>query len=175
MLSETAFPTTFSGSEREAKLYAYKGNLGPSENPFPIAYAQHLVTMQIDPAVLLHRLTQDVRLAGGTFVIRNFENLSDVLSLPERVILNCTGLGARRLFGDEELTAAKGQLVFLPPDPAVDYMTLGGGRGMLYMFPRSDALVLGGTFKRDDFTRQPEAEETERIVMEHQKLFSQFG
>ena len=54
-------------------------------------------------------------------------------------------------------------------------MTLGGGQGMLYMFPRSDALVLGGTFERDDFTRQPEAEETERIIMEHQKLFSQFG
>lgn len=174
-LSNTAFPTTFSGSEKEAKLYAYKGNLGPGEHPFPTAYVQHLVTMQIDPSVLLNRLTQDVRLAGGTFVIRNFQNLSDVLSLREKVIFNCTGIGARQLFGDDELTAAKGQLVFLPPDPAVDYMTFGGGRGMLYMFPRSDVLLLGGTFKLDDFTRNPEAEETERIVTEHQRLFSHFG
>lgn len=152
----------------------YKGNLGPGEHPFPTAHAQHLVTMQIDPSVLVRRLVQDVQLGGGKFVIRNFENLSGVLSLQEPVIFNCTGLGARELFGDDELTAAKGQLVFLPPDPAVDHMTLGGGRGMLYMFPRSDVVLLGGIFKSGDVTRHPEPDETERIVTEHQRLFSQF-
>ena len=82
---------------------------------------------------------------------------------------------AAALFGDEELIPAKGQLVFLPPDPAIDYITLGGGRGQLYMFPRTDVLLFGGTFKPGDYSTHPEPEETERIIGEHQRLFQAFG
>jgi glycine/D-amino acid oxidase-like deaminating enzyme len=174
-LSDTPFDSDFSGSDEAAKLYPYKGTLGPGEHPFPVSYVQHFVTMQIDPGVLLRRLTRDVRQAGGKFVVKNFDNVSEVLALPQPVIFNCTGLGSRQLFGDKQLTAAKGQLVFLPPDPAVDYMTLGGGRGMLHMFPRSDVLLLGGIFRPGDFSTHVEADETERIVLEHQRLFEKFG
>ena len=55
-LSETPFESTFPGTDEEAELYAYKGNLGPGRHPFPAAHAQHLVTMQIDPSVFLRRL-----------------------------------------------------------------------------------------------------------------------
>lgn len=133
------------------------------------------VTMQIDPGTLLRALNRDFRLAGGSFVIRNFASADEVLALAEPVLFNCTGLGAAALFGDAELIPAKGQLVFLPPDPAVDYMTLGGGRGQLYMFPRTDVLLLGGTFKPGDYSTHPEPEETERIVGEHARLFAEFG
>ena len=174
-LSDTPFDSDFDGSEEAAKLYAYKGTLGPGQHPFPVPYVQHFVTMQIDPGVLLRSLTRDVRLAGGTFIVKDFQGIPDVLALPESVIFNCSGLGSRELFGDNELTAAKGQLVFLPPDPAVDYMTLGGGRGMLHMFPRSDVLLLGGIFRPGDFSTHAEADETERIVSEHRRLFAGFG
>lgn len=158
-----------------ADLFPYQANLGPGEHPFPTTYAHRFVTMQIDPAVLLRRLTRDFQLAGGTFVIREFADRSDVLSLAEPVIFNCTGLGAAKLFHDTGLVPAKGQLVFLPPDLAVDYMTFLGGEGLLYMFPRSDVLLLGGTFKLNDYTTHPEPDETERIVREHQRIFSEFG
>ena len=174
-LSDAPFDSEFTGSDEAAKLYAYKGVLGPGEHPFPVRYVQHFVTMQIDPGVLLRRLVRDVQLAGGSFIVRNFDSVDEVLSLQETVIFNCTGLGSRKLFGDEQLTAAKGQLVLLPPDPAVDYMTLGGGRGMLYMFPRSDVLLLGGTFKPGDFSTHVEIDETERIVAEHERLYLNFG
>jgi glycine/D-amino acid oxidase-like deaminating enzyme len=131
--------------------------------------------MQIDPAVLLRRLIQDFQIAGGKIIVREFEDRDDVLSVPERVIFNCTGLGAAKLFGDTELVPAKGQLVFVPPDPAVDYMTFGGGDSMLYMFPRSDVIILGGTFKLGDYSTQPEPDETERIVTGHQQVFADFG
>ena len=168
-------PGDFIFGEDVAAFFPYRRILGPGEHPFPSSYARHFVTMQIDPGVLLRRLTHDYQLAGGKFVVRDFQDLPDVLSLAETVIFNCTGLGARELFGDEELTAAKGQLVFLPPDPAVDYMTFGGGRGMLHMFPRSDVLLMGGIFKAGDFTTHVEPDETERIVTEHQRLFAAMG
>jgi hypothetical protein len=39
------------------------------------------------------------------------------------------------LVGDAELTPVRGQLVFVPPDDRVDHLTIGGGDGVLYMFP----------------------------------------
>jgi len=156
-------------------LFPYYANLGPGEHPFPTRYVQRMVTMRIEPAILLRRLTQDFQIAGGRYVIRSFDKLDDVLALREPLIFNCTGLGAAELFGDAELTPAKGQLVFLPPDPAVDFMSFGGGRGMLYMFPRTDVVLLGGTFKLGDYTRHPEPEETERMVTEFQRIYSNFG
>ena len=60
----------------------------------------------------------------------------------------------------------------MPPDPDVDYLTIGGGNSNLYMFSRTDTILLGGTFKLGDYSRNPEPEETERIVTEHQRIFS---
>lgn len=160
-------------------LFTYKGDLAPGQHPFGKRYARRMVTMQIDPGTLLRQLTADFNLAGGKFVIRNFDGLANVLALRENVIFNCTGLGAAALFDDSNLVPAKGQLVYLPPDPAVDYMTFGGGsggeHGFLHMFPRRDVLLLGGIFKLGDWSRNIEANETERIVQEHKKLFDSFG
>lgn len=158
-----------------ADLFPYTADLAPGEHPFGEWYAHRNVTMQIDPGTLLRALVRDFQLAGGRIQIQSFGSVGEVLSLPEPVIFNCTGMGAAALFGDDELVPAKGQLLFLPPDPAVDYMTLGGGRGQLYMFPRTDVLLLGGTFKPNDHSTQPEPEETERILHEHMRLFSDFG
>jgi D-amino-acid oxidase len=156
-------------------LFAYRRNLGPGEHPFPTRYARCFVTMQIDPGVLLRRLVGDFQQSGGRFVMCTFATVDDVMALREPLIFNCTGLGSRELFGDTQLTAAKGQLVFLPPDPAIDYMLFGSSTDILYLFPRSDVLLLGGTFRLDDFSLHPEAEETERIVREHQRIFAEFG
>ena len=131
--------------------------------------------MMVEPATFLRRLIEDFHQAGGKFVIQNFANKEEILALSEPVMFNCTGLGAAQLFDDDELTPAKGQLVFLPPDPAVDYLTIGGGTGSLYMFSRSDAIALGGTFKLGDYSTNPEPDETERIIRQNQHVFSGFS
>jgi glycine/D-amino acid oxidase-like deaminating enzyme len=158
-----------------ADLFPYFQKLQPDEHPFPVPHVWALVTMHVDPAVFLRRLTNDFYQAGGRIVMRDFRDRSEVLALEEPVIFNCTGLGAKALFGDDELTPVKGQLVFLPPDLDVDYAKIGGGNELLYMFSRSDAIVLGGTTKKGDWSTQPEPAETARIVAGHQRLFSNFG
>ena len=165
-----------------ADLYTYVRNFGPGEHPFPSPYAQSFVTMQIDPGTFLRQVVEDFLVAGGNFEIRNFANVSEILSLKQSTIFNCTGLGAAKLFGDDNLVPAKGQLVFMPPDPAVDYMTFGDvdgdtfvNDGFLHMFPRADVILMGGIFKEGDHTTHVEDDETERIVSEHQRLFAEFA
>ena len=63
-------------------------------------------------------------------------------------MFNCTGLGARDLFGDTELQPVRGQLAILLPQPEIRYAFTGDAG---YMFPRADGILLGGTFERDDW------------------------
>ena len=144
--------------------------LPQNDHPFPSPYVYRFVTMLVEPGIFLRRLTSDVRDAGGRFEVRHFRDRSEVLSLSEPVLLNCTGLGAAALFGDPELVPVRGQLVFIPPDDQVDYLTIGGGNGVLYMFPRSDGILLGGTFERGASHLTPDAETTRRIVSEHARI-----
>ena len=151
-------------------LFPSLAELSRDEHPFPSPFVYRYVTMLIEPGVFLRRTLSDVREAGGRIVVREFRDRGEVLALDEPVIFNCTGLGAAALFGDDQLVPVRGQLVFVPPDDRLDYLTIGGGEGVLYMFPRSDGILLGGTFERGASHLTADATTTERIVREHGRI-----
>ena len=113
----------------------------------------------------LNALVRDFQIAGGRIVIREFQGPEEIAALRENIIYNCTGLGARTLFGDQELTPIKGQLVFLLPQAEVEYMTVGPGD--IYMFPRHDGVLLGGTHDRGVWDTSVDPAVTERILREN--------
>jgi len=88
------------------------------------------------------------------------------MRLSESVIFNCSGLGARQLFGDKKLVPARGQLEVLLPQPEIDYAYLGPG----HMFPRSDGIFLGGTFDIDDWSLDVNAQQSNRILNTHTEI-----
>ena len=143
---------------------------GPS-NPFPAPNAWRRYSMLIEPAIYLNALIRDFLTAGGRIEVREFAATRDLLSLRESLLFNCTGLGARSLFNDQELTPVRGQLVFLLPQPEVEYMTVGPGD--IYMFPRHDGILLGGTHERGNWNLEADPTTTARILRENGALFSQ--
>ena len=151
-------------------LYPETAQLDPSEHPFPTPYVRRRWTLQFEPSVYLNALLRDVRLASGprSVVVREFTNLDELLMLDEPVIMNCTGLGAKPLFGDEELHPVKGQLTVLLPQPKVNYGVVGGG---LYMLPRRDGIILGVTREANDWTLEPSDTEMERVMNGHAEFF----
>lgn len=151
------------------KLYPEGHVLGAGDHPFRVPYAHLRQTMLIEPAIYLNALIRDFLVAGGKIVMREFASPRELAALKEDLIFNCTGLGAKALFGDQELTAIRGQLAFLLPQSEVDYCTIGPGN--VYMFPRRDGILLGGTFDRDVWTLEPDAAITERILRENGELF----
>jgi glycine/D-amino acid oxidase-like deaminating enzyme len=114
-------------------------------------------------------MLRDFFVGGGRLVVREFGSRDELIALDEPVIFNCTGLGAKALFADDELTPVKGQLTFLLPQPEIDYITLLDGP--LYMFPRSDGILLGGTFERGNWSLEPDLEIEKRIVEGHRRFF----
>jgi D-amino-acid oxidase len=109
---------------------------GPGEHPFATPYAARAPLLRFEPSIYLDALMRDVILFGGRIVIRTFDTPRDLMSASEPIIVNCTGLGAKALFGDEELTPVKGQLTVLVPQAEVNYAVAG-------MMPRQDGIVLG--------------------------------
>ncbi len=156
-------------------LYPELEDLEGDEHPFPTRFARRVVTMFIEPPRYLRALMRDFRVAGGRVVVGEIADRGQLAGLAEPVIVNCTGLGARDLFGDDGVVPVKGQLVVLRPQPELDYLTIGGGRfsrgGSQYMFPRADGVLLGGTFNRGEETLQPNARQTDRILEVHGALF----
>jgi glycine/D-amino acid oxidase-like deaminating enzyme len=126
-------------------------------------------SMFIEPPVYLAALEQDVRLAGARIEVRELRDRTEITSLPEPGVVNCTGLGARALFGDEEMLPIKGQLHVLLPQPEVDYLLLAPD---LYMFPRRDGILLGGTFERGEWSLEPNPDAGKRILDGHARIFA---
>ena len=162
-------------ASRIRDLYPEWQELEGDEHPFPTRHARRVATMFIETPRYLRALMRDFRIAGGRVVVGEVADRRQLAALPEPIIVNCTGLGAKALFGDDALTPIKGQLVVLRPQAGVDYLSIGGGRfstgGSQYMFPRTDGILLGGTFERGVDTLEPDPEETGRILANHRAFF----
>jgi D-amino-acid oxidase len=147
-------------------------DFAPGEHVFSAGYARRFYTLFIEPAVYLRRLMDAFREAGGEIEVRPFANAGEVLALPEPVIFNCSGLGAGVLFGDQELVPVKGQLTLLLPQPEVNYNLISGD---LYMFPRTDGIVLGGTYESGQWNTAPNADAKARVLAGHRRLFQRMA
>jgi len=144
--------------------------LGPGQHPFPSPYAYQYRLMMIDPAIYLESVLDDVRAAGGEVVERRLETIAEIQALGEDVVVNCTGLGARAIFGDDTLVPIKGQLTLMEPQADVNY-AIKSTVADLYMFPRREGVVLGGSHQRGDWSLTPDPAEARRIVDQHRALF----
>tara|TARA_Y100000590_G_scaffold364121_2_gene422185 strand:+ start:2866 stop:4107 length:1242 start_codon:yes stop_codon:yes gene_type:complete len=156
--------------------------LQPGEHPFPSLYATSRPSMRIEPSIYLDALMNDFQISGGHIVIRKFDTPEDIATLKEQTVVNCTGLGAKTLFGDEELTPVKGQLTVMVPQPEVNYATFGGipsrereaDEFSIHMYPRSDGIILGGTSERGESSLEPNEEAMHRIVDSHIAFFDEW-
>lgn len=130
---------------------------------------ERFVTDFIHTHQFLGALTEDIKLAGGEFIERKFESKDDVFDLEEKVLVNCLALSSREIFGDKNVYPARGVLVHMKPQ------NLGYGihDGFKYMFPRSNALVLGGCFHEYDWNEVPDQEMIDEIINHHRRFFGQ--
>ena len=129
--------------------------LGPGEHPFPSKYAVRTSALAIEPSIYLETLVRDFVLFGGKIVIRKFDTPRDLMSLPESIIINCTGLGSKTLFNDEELVPIKGQLTVCVPQPEVNYRASGrlpNSTVGASINPRSDGITVGNMMERGNWS-----------------------
>ena len=143
-------------------LYRVK-TLSKAEHPFPWQRALKWRTLLIETPIFMDRLVQEVRASGGRIVTQEFQDVASVLVLEEDVIFNCTGIGARALFGDSELIPIKGQYTILKPQPEVDYIA-----GAI---PRKDGILIGTTGQFGEWSLEPDRDAERRYMERHRAFF----
>jgi D-amino-acid oxidase len=140
--------------------------LGPGEHPFPSRYASRFTTLIAETNTFLAALVADFLAHGGLIHTQSFRDRASVQALDAPLIVNCTGLGAKALFDDPELTPVKGQLTVLPPKTEVTYGYLDPVLD-LYMFSRSDGIILGGSHEEGVWSTEVDPRRAAQILDGH--------
>lgn len=119
-------------------------------------------TWLINPTILMPELRRDLTRAGVIFQVgeQRFVRPGEALRMPETIIVNCTGIGARRLFTDVKLQGHRGHLVKLNNPRGLRYLLSFGcnspsDRLASYIFCRENDIVVGGSWEVDDRYSNP--------------------
>ncbi len=118
----------------------------------------------IDTSVHLDYLVECVNALGGVIEQGAMNSLSEV-SMRRRLIVNCSGLGARDLVGDKALFPIRGQVVVVKkPDLRFSYADVTGHHALAYIVPRTNDCLLGGTAQEGNWKLEPDEKIAEEIL-----------
>ena len=141
--------------------------LDDSEIPEGYVFGWQFRAPVIEMQLYMPWLRSRVEALGGSFVQSFVDDLSEVSG---EVVVNCVGLGARELCGDEEVRPARGQVIFIDQDPGIGHFDQ-QPETLTYTIPRSDVTVLGGTAQVDDWGMDIRAEDDDLILSKVEALW----
>ncbi len=137
-------------------------NLAAEDHPFPVPHVRGGQLMTFNVAAYSDRLMRDFLLFGGRMIRREFPAIADILALPEPVVVNCTGYGAKTLWGDQSLEPVRGQINWFTPQPNARY-------GLFYrdvsVVSRTDGMVVQYVGSNDDYGFGDDSETPDREEM----------
>jgi len=142
-----------------------------SPDRIPVGYesAWRLTATIVSMPGYLDYLARRYERTGGfsTFGVK-VGTLADAAHLAPsaRVIVNCTGCGARDLVPDPDVTPVRGQVV-VAANPGLTEFFVGTGSDpgdLTYLFPHGDVVVLGGTEQPGDWSLEPDPATATQIV-----------
>ena len=113
--------------------------LGPEESPFDAPFVSRGPSLTFNIADYGHTLLSDFLLAGGRIRQREFHAPAELGALPEKVVINCPGYGARALWKDDSIIPVRGQIGWLIPQAEVRY---GASYKDVYIVSRRDGIVV---------------------------------
>jgi D-amino-acid oxidase len=166
-------PNYVEGFEARSFEKIPKGVLPPREKldrlPFRNVHAGGLVyqTLLIEPPRYMKRLLEAVKVLKADLHQATFRSRDEISGLNQKAVVNCLGLGARAVFNDELVVPVRGQIVLLKPQPLPYLLVHLHG----HMYPRDDALFLGGTFEMGVENLKPDPDACRQILQRNRAFF----
>ncbi|MGH2960725.1 MAG: FAD-dependent oxidoreductase [Solirubrobacterales bacterium] len=136
----------------------------PCDPPEGFAAAFRVALPVIDMPRHLHHLVNRLRTAGVELELRELESLSEAAD-EAPVVVNCAGMGARKLVPDPDLRPVRGQHVVVE-NPGLDefFTTEPFGPAWTSWFPHRDRVVLGSVAQEDDWEMEPRESDANLIL-----------
>lgn len=125
------------------------GDVRPAaEDELPAGYSHGLrfTVPLVEMPTYLPWLHQRFLDTGGSHVVRRVAGLGELLDLAPDVVVNCAGLAAGQLVGDDTTYPIRGQIVRVRnPGLSLSVRDESHPLGRAYVHPRSEDCILGGT------------------------------
>jgi glycine/D-amino acid oxidase-like deaminating enzyme len=128
--------------DRVRDLTPRRRELPPGSHPFPVQSASLNSILTFNIASYSRQLLNDFLLEGGKIERVELHTPSELSQIPQKVIINATGYGARALWKDESIVPVRGQIAWLIPQPELNYGLMYRG---VFMLPRRDGIVVQST------------------------------
>lgn len=144
----------------------------PDELPAGFGAGYVLEIPRIETPVYLPWLLRRFEALGGSIEQRP-EGVSDLaeVTAPDRLVVNCTGLGAQELTGDPETFPIRGQILRVSQTGISTAMADDEGPlSLAYVIPRDRDVILGGTAEKDKWDLTPDPRVTEEIRGKAERL-----
>ena len=113
--------------------------LTPEDSPFDAPEVTRGASLVFNIPDYGHTLLTDFLTAGGQIRRRDFHAPAEFAPLDEKVVINCTGYGARALWKDETIVPVRGQIGWLLPQAEARY---GAGYRGVNIVSRRDGVVV---------------------------------
>lgn len=127
-----------------------------------------IIVPLIETQIFLHYLKNNLVENGVEFETRKINDLVSI-SAEAKIVVNCTGLGSRELCNDAQLIPVKGQVALLSPIQEMDIFL--DNEKPLYIVPRRDAIIVGGTYEENIFTETTDENVLENILQNAYEVF----
>ncbi len=163
--------------DRIADLTPRSQNLPPGSHPFPTRFARRNSALTFNVAGYSRQLLTDFLIEGGKLERIEFHSPSELTQIPQNVIINATGYGARALWKDESIVPVRGQIAWLIPQPEVNYGVMYKG---VYILSRRDGIVVqdGGSGEMEGYNdpnETPDRRAAEAAVQVAAELFQKMN
>ena len=155
--------------DRVADLTPPDQELPAGTHPFPTRYAWKTSLLSFNIASYSRQLMTDFFVEGGKIENVEFHSPAELNRLPQKVVINASGYGARALWKDDSIVPVRGQIAWLIPQPDAIY-------GLFYrnlnVLARRDGIVVqdGGAGEAEGYNDDNELPDRAAAEAAVQKL-----
>lgn len=132
-----------------------------------IEEAYDVLVPLIETQIFLPYLQNQLEKRNVVFEKKFIKDLSELSSYD--IVINCAGLGARQLCNDETIYPVRGQVALIETDESRPVYL--DNEMPLYIVPRKDAMIIGGTYEEHVFEEKTEPATIERILQTAYSVF----
>jgi D-amino-acid oxidase len=135
------------------------------ELPPGYGHGMHYTAPLVDMPMYLTFMVDRLRAAGVEIEVAAVESLEDASSVAP-VVVNCTGLGSKKLANDDQLFPIRGQHVVVSNPGLTEFLEVdtGDSPNLIAIYPHVDHVVLGGTAEPGSWNREQDSTTAEAIL-----------
>ncbi len=122
----------------------------------------------IETQIFLPWLRKQLENSGVHFYKKDVQSFDEIKNEFD-IVINCAALGSRKLCNDESLVPVRGQVALLAPKNGMDIFL--DNEKPLYVVPRKDAIIVGGTYEEGIDSETTEPATIEKLLKNAYEVF----